>query len=84
MPLNGSDESPTIRSIMENFVQIGLFVLLGILFRRLKAFPKDTAQTLNMFALYISLPAVILIKVPQMTLSGATGCGTISTSGMAR
>ena len=44
---------------MENFVLIGVFVLLGMLFRRLKTFPKDSAQVLNMFALYVSLPALI-------------------------
>lgn len=57
---------------MENFIQIVLFVLLGILFRRFKAFPRDTAQTLNLFALYVSLPAVVLLKVPYMTLSRET------------
>jgi predicted permease len=54
---------------MENFVLIGVFVLLGMLFRRLKAFPKDSAQVLNMFALYVSLPALILFKVPQIVFS---------------
>jgi len=54
---------------MENFVLIGVFVLLGMLFRRLKAFPKDSAQVLNMFALYVSLPALILLKVPQIVFS---------------
>ena len=48
---------------------IGFFVLLGILFRRLKAFPDETAQVLNMFALYVSLPAVILLKIPTLTIS---------------
>jgi len=57
---------------VENFLLIGICVLLGMLFRRIKAFPADTAQTLNMFALYVSLPAVILLKVPQMSLSGET------------
>lgn len=48
---------------------IGVFVLLGVLFSRLKAFPKDSAQVLNMFALYVSLPALILLKVPQIVFS---------------
>ncbi|MFA7404480.1 MAG: AEC family transporter, partial [Pelobacteraceae bacterium] len=43
---------------------------LGILFRRLKAFPPETVQVLNMFALYVSLPALILLKVPQIIFSG--------------
>ncbi len=54
---------------MENFVLIGIFVLLGMVFRRLAAFPKETPQVLNMFALYVSLPAVILLTVPSITFS---------------
>jgi predicted permease len=53
---------------MINFVLIGIFVGLGLLFRRLEAFPKDSAQVLNMFALYVSLPALILLKMPQLQL----------------
>jgi predicted permease len=55
---------------MENFIQIGLFVGLGVLFRGVKAFPEQTAQVLNMFALYVALPAVILLKVPQLHFTG--------------
>jgi malate permease and related proteins len=54
---------------MENFILIALFVLLGMIFRRLSAFPKETPQVLNMFALYVSLPAVILLTVPRMTFT---------------
>lgn len=56
---------------MENFLLIAVFVLLGIMFRRVAAFPPETVQVLNMFALYVSLPAVILLKVPQITFSAA-------------
>lgn len=55
---------------MENFILIAVFVLMGMLFRRLEAFPSDTVRVLNMFALYVSLPAVILLKVPQISFSG--------------
>jgi malate permease and related proteins len=54
---------------MENFILIALFVLLGIGFRHLPAFPRETPQVLNMFALYVSLPAVILLTVPRMSFS---------------
>ncbi len=57
---------------MANFTLIAIFVLLGVLFRRLKAFPDQTAHVLNMFALYVSLPAVILLKVPELSFSGET------------
>jgi hypothetical protein len=53
---------------MTNLILIGIFVGLGLLFRRLEAFPKDSAQVLNMFALYVSLPALILLKMPQLEL----------------
>lgn len=55
---------------MENFVLIAVFVTMGMLLRHLDAFPPETVRVLNMFALYISLPAVILLKVPQISFSG--------------
>jgi len=51
---------------MENFILIGVFVGLGMLFRRVEAFPEQTPQVLNMFALYVALPAVILLKAPHI------------------
>ncbi|MFT4301907.1 MAG: AEC family transporter [Desulfovibrio sp.] len=54
---------------MEKFLLISFFVGTGVLFRRLPAFPKETAQALNMFALYVALPAVILLKVPQISFT---------------
>jgi len=62
---------------LANFIMIGTFVLLGILFRRLKAFPVETAQVLNMFALYVSLPAVILLKVPALTLTSQNAIAAV-------
>ena len=54
---------------MEKFIIISMFVAMGALFRRLPVFPEQTAQALNMFALYVALPAVILLKVPLIHLS---------------
>lgn len=54
---------------MEKFLLISFFVGVGAIFRRLPAFPKETAQALNMFALYVALPAVILLKIPQITFT---------------
>jgi len=67
---------------MENFILIGVFVLLGMVFRRLKAFPKDSAQVLNMFALYVSLPALILLKVPQIAFSREVAVAAVIPWGM--
>lgn len=67
---------------MENFVLIGVFLGLGLLFRRIKAFPRDFAQSLNFFALYISLPALILLKVPQLNFSSELLVAALAPWGM--
>ncbi|HKJ04543.1 MAG TPA: AEC family transporter [Geopsychrobacteraceae bacterium] len=67
---------------MSNFILIGIFVGLGLLFRRLKEFPKDSAQVLNMFALYVSLPALILLKIPQLKLGREALVAAVTPWGM--
>lgn len=54
---------------MENFILMAVFVGLGFLFRFIKVFPAQTSQVLNMVALYVSLPAVILLKVSRLEFS---------------
>ncbi|MDP4172716.1 MAG: AEC family transporter [Bacteroidota bacterium] len=54
---------------MENFILIFLLLLLGVVFGYLNLFPKDSALTLNLFVIYISLPALVLINIPKLTFS---------------
>jgi len=54
---------------MENFILTISFLLMGMGLRRLPRFPKDTGQVLNLFAIYLSLPALVLLKVPQLRFS---------------
>ncbi|MEA3546187.1 MAG: AEC family transporter [Thermodesulfobacteriota bacterium] len=54
---------------MENFVFTISFLLIGMGLRRLSQFPKNTAQVLNLFVIYVSLPALVLLKVPELTFS---------------
>jgi len=54
---------------MENFVLTISFLLMGMGLRRLPNFPKETSQALNLFAIYLSLPALVLLKVPQLHFS---------------
>jgi predicted permease len=54
---------------MENFILTIAFLLIGIVLRRLPQFPKETAQVLNLFVIYVSLPALVLLKVPELTFS---------------
>lgn len=54
---------------MENFILILLAIAIGYFIRRLNIFSKDAPTILNQFAIYISLPAMILLQVPKLTFS---------------
>ncbi len=54
---------------MENLVIIFTLLLLGMGLSRLEIFPKNGSQVLNLFIIYISLPALILLQVPRLTFS---------------
>ncbi|RUM91750.1 MAG: AEC family transporter [Thermodesulfatator sp.] len=53
---------------MENFIITIFYLFLGIFFRRLGKFPESFANSLNLFVIYISLPALVLLKIPEMAL----------------
>lgn len=54
---------------MENFLATLLLLLFGMGLRRFRLIPDNAAQTLNLFVIYISLPALVLLKVPELTPS---------------
>ncbi|MCI5143816.1 MAG: AEC family transporter, partial [Candidatus Electrothrix sp. ATG1] len=54
---------------MDNFIITITFLLIGMLIKRLPTFPDETGTALNLFVIYISLPALILLKIPELTFS---------------
>lgn len=54
---------------MENFILIVLALGIGYGFNRLHIFPEESANILNKFVIFISLPAMILLQIPKLTLS---------------
>ena len=54
---------------MENFILIILAISIGYIFNRLRIFPEEAAAILNKFVIFISLPAMILLQIPKLTLS---------------
>ena len=54
---------------MENFIITITFLLIGMLIKRLPNFPDETGNSLNLFVIYISLPALVLLKIPELTFS---------------
>lgn len=53
---------------MQNFIVIAVFLSLGALCKRLFALPEKAPLYINQFIINIALPAVILLKLPQLAL----------------
>ena len=54
---------------MENFVITISCLLIGLFIRRISVFPDVTGNVLNLFVIYISLPALVLLKIPELVFS---------------
>lgn len=54
---------------MENFVVTITCLLIGMIIRRIPDFPEQTGSVLNLFVIYISLPALVLLKIPDLVFS---------------
>lgn len=54
---------------MENFVVTIACLLIGMVIRRIPEFPVETGKILNLFVIYISLPALVLLKIPELVFS---------------
>ena len=54
---------------MENFIITMTYLLLGIMLRRLPRFPAETGNILSLFVIYVSLPALVLLKIPELEFS---------------
>ena len=59
---------PCYSSDMNDFIIILTYLIAGNLMRRTK-FPKNTGNVLNLFVIYLSLPALILLKIPELQFS---------------
>ena len=55
---------------MEQFVFIIALLLIGILLQKADT-PADFSKSLNLFVIYVSLPATVLIQVPKIVLNGS-------------
>jgi len=54
---------------MQNFIVIAVFLALGALSRRLFSLPEKAPLYINHFIISVTLPAVILLKLPQLPLN---------------
>lgn len=56
---------------MESFYLILSYIIIGMLLKRFKTLPDNTAMVLNGFVLYVALPALILKSIPLLSFSSA-------------
>lgn len=56
---------------MSNLAIVFICLALGWLFRRLQLFPEGAHLTLNNFVIYVSLPALSLLHIPQISMDWA-------------
>jgi len=54
---------------MENFIITITLLLIGMALKRTPAFSDETGNVLNLFVIYISLPALVLLKIPELVFS---------------
>lgn len=54
---------------MENLGILFVCLLLGIIFQHIKSFPHHAHVTLNNIVIYVSLPAITLLHIPEMPFS---------------
>jgi hypothetical protein len=56
---------------MDNFYLVLAYLVIGFLLRRLPAMPENSGIVLNIYVLYVALPALILKNVPLLQFSSA-------------
>jgi len=54
---------------MESFIITITFLLIGMALKRIPDFSDDTGNVLNLFVIYISLPALILLTISKLVFS---------------
>ncbi|RJX18287.1 MAG: AEC family transporter [Desulfobulbus sp.] len=54
---------------MEQTLPFLLLLAVGQIMRRLPGFPADTDRALNLYVIFVALPALVLVQVPRLVLS---------------
>src|SRR6187402_2965741 len=57
------------RIFMSNIAVVVIALIIGLVLQRTKRFPDNAAATLNLYVIYIALPALILAEIPKLSFS---------------
>lgn len=53
---------------MNNLAVIIICLAVGLLLQKLRRWPEGSATTLNLYVIYVALPALVLTEIPRLTL----------------
>lgn len=53
---------------MNNLAVIIICLAIGLVLQRLRRWPEGAAATLNLYVVYVALPALVLAEIPRLTL----------------
>lgn len=56
---------------MNNLALIILCLLTGLALQRVRRLPENTAMSLNMYVIYVALPALVLAEIPRLQMNAA-------------
>lgn len=56
---------------MINILAVMIYLAIGFVLCRIKAFPKNSSEILNLLVIYVALPALILEKFPLITFDSS-------------
>jgi predicted permease len=54
---------------MTNILLVIVSLLIGVFLQQMKDFPWNAPQTLNAYLIYIVLPAIAILHIPEITIS---------------
>lgn len=54
---------------MSNIAVVVIALVIGLLLQQTKRFPENAAATLNLYVIYVALPALILVEIPKLSFS---------------
>ncbi len=54
---------------MENIVVVVIALLIGLSLQRVKRIPENCATSLNLYVIYVALPALVLVEIPKLTFN---------------
>ena len=54
---------------MSNIAVVVIALVIGLLLQKAKRFPENAAATLNLYVIYIALPALILAEIPKLSFT---------------